>query len=138
MARNRLRSEGVKAFCSKTPRLTGNRPQAMYIACGLFPVSLGVFEQKAFTPSERNRFLAIFGACVAVLIVNPYGWRLMWSPLDMMINQKLSVSTIAEWQPLNLSNMEGKGVIVAIAVMVVANCIRGRKWKIYEMAFVFL
>ena len=110
----------------------------IYIACGMVPVSLGVFEQKAFTPSERNRLLAIFGACVVALFVNPYGWHLMWNPLDMMMNQKLSVSTIAEWQPLNLSNMEGKGVVAAIAVMVVANCIRGRKWKIYEMVFVFL
>ncbi len=110
----------------------------IYIASGMIPVSLGVFEQKAFTPSERNRLLAIFGVSVVAPVVNPYGWHLMWQPLDMMMNQKLSVSTIAEWQPLNLSTMEGKGVLVAIAVMVVANCVCGRKWKLYEMAFVFL
>jgi hypothetical protein len=110
----------------------------IYIASGMFPVSIGVFEQRAFTPVERNRLLAIFAACIAAVFINPYGWRLLWNPLDMMMNQKLSVSTIAEWQPLNLSTLEGKGVITAIAVMVVANCIRGRKWKIYEMLFVFL
>ena len=55
----------------------------------------------------------------------------------MMFNQKLSVATIAEWQPLSLSSMEGQGVVVAIALMVIANCIRGRKWKVYELAMVF-
>jgi hypothetical protein len=110
----------------------------IYIVCGMIPASLGVFEQKTFSPAERNRLLAILGASVVALFVNPYGWHLMWNPLDMMMNQKLSVSTIAEWQPLNLSTMEGKGVVAAIAVMVVANCIRGRKWMIYEMVFVFL
>ena len=111
---------------------------AIYIACGTIRVGLGVFEQKEFTPAERKQFLTVFGLSIAALFVNPYGWRLLWSPLDMMLNQKLSVATIAEWQPLNLSNMEGKAVVVAIAVMIIANCIRGRKWKIYEMAFVFL
>jgi hypothetical protein len=110
----------------------------MYIAFGMIPVNLGVFEQRAFTPAERNRFFAVFAACVVVLFINPYGWHLLWNPLDMMMNQKLSVATISEWQPLNLSTLEGKAVVVAIAIMVVANCIRGRKWKLYELAFIFL
>jgi hypothetical protein len=110
----------------------------MYIGCGLFPCKVGVFEQEAFTGQERNRLFAVLGLSVAVLLVNPYGWRLLWNPLDMILNQKVSVSTIAEWQPLNLSTLEGKGVVFAIALMVIANCIRGRKWKIYELAIVFL
>lgn len=110
----------------------------VYIACGCLGVNLGVFEQKAFTPAERKQFFAVFGVSAAALLVNPYGWRLMWQPIDMMLNQKLSIASIAEWQPLNLSTMEGKGVVVAIAAMVVANCIRGRKWKIYEMVFLFI
>ncbi|MDE3186519.1 MAG: hypothetical protein KGM96_03210, partial [Acidobacteriota bacterium] len=78
------------------------------------------------------------GASVAALIVNPYGWRLMWEPLDMAFKQKLSVSVIAEWQPLDLSMREGKMAVAAIVLMVLANAMRARKWKIYEMAFVFL
>jgi hypothetical protein len=109
-----------------------------YIVCGCFGLNVGVFEQKAFTPAQRNQFLAVFGVSAVALLFNPYGWHLMWQPLDMMLNQKLSVATIAEWQPLNLSTMEGKGVVVAIAAMVVANCIRGRKWKVYEMVFIFI
>jgi len=111
---------------------------AAYILCGCFGINIGVFEQKSFKPAERNQLLAVFGVCVTALFVNPYGWRLMWQPLDMALNQKLSVSTIAEWQPLNMSTMEGKAVVVAIAAMVVANCIRGRKWKLYELVFIFI
>jgi hypothetical protein len=60
----------------------------------------------------------------------------MWQPFDMMFNQKLSVATIAEWQPLSLSSFEGRGVVVAVVLMIVANCIRGRKWKVYELAMI--
>jgi hypothetical protein len=110
---------------------------AVYIVSGLFPVNLGVFEQKAFTRADRIQLLSVFLASAIMLLVNPYGWRLIWQPFDMMFNQKLSVATIAEWQPLSLSSLEGRGVVVAVALMVVANCIRGRKWKIFELALVF-
>ena len=110
----------------------------LYIACGLFSVNLGVFEQQALSRPDRIRLLAVLAASVVMLFINPYGWHLMWQPVDMMLFQKISVATIAEWQPLNLSSTEGRFVVVAIALMVIANCIRGRKWRLYELAFVFL
>lgn len=109
----------------------------IYIACGVFSLNLGVFEQKAFTRNERVQLLTVLLASALLLLVNPYGWRLIWQPFDMMFNQKLSVATLAEWQPLSLSSMEGRGVVIAIALMVIANCIRGRKWKVYELAMIF-
>ena len=109
----------------------------IYSACGLFSLHVGVFEQNAFTPKERNQLIAVFCASIVALFLNPYGWGLMWQPFDMMLNQKLSVATIAEWQPLSLSSFEGKGVVVAIVLMVVANCISSRKWRVHELAMVF-
>jgi hypothetical protein len=111
---------------------------ALYIACGLFPLKLGVFEQRAFSARDRGQLLAVLGVSLIALLGNPYGWRLLWNPFDMMLNQKLSVATIAEWAPLNLAKADGKAVAAAIMLMVVANCIRGHKWKVYELAFVFL
>jgi hypothetical protein len=110
----------------------------LYIVCGLFRVKVGAFEQEAFTREERNRLLAVLGSSVVLLLVNPYGWHLLWNPVDMILNQTVSVATIAEWKPLDLSTLEGKGVIVAIGLMVLANLIRGRKWKVFELGIVFL
>lgn len=110
----------------------------LYILCGLFRVRPGSFEQDPLAPADRNRLLATLGITVAALFVNPYGWRLMWSPIDMMLNQKESVATIGEWKPLVLSSLEGKAAMAAIAIMIIANCIRGRKWTLFEMATVFL
>ncbi len=80
----------------------------------------------------------MLAASTLALLLNPYGLRLLWNPFDMMLHQKLSVETIGEWQPLNLAKFDGKAVFAAIALMVVANCIRGRKWKVFELAIVFL
>ncbi|HZB87795.1 MAG TPA: hypothetical protein VE291_03975, partial [Terracidiphilus sp.] len=110
----------------------------MYIAGGLFSIDIGAFQQQAFSKPDRNRLLAVFAASVLALLINPYGWHLTWNPVDMILNQKVSVSTIAEWQPIRLGTLEGCTVVFAIALMVVCNCVRGRKWKLFELAFVFL
>jgi len=109
----------------------------LYILCGLFTIKLGVFEQDALSSSDRNRLLAVLGASIAALFLNPYGWELIWSPFDMMLNQTVNIGTVSEWKPLRLTTPEGKFVVLAICLMVVANCIRGRKWKIFELAVVF-
>jgi hypothetical protein len=40
-----------------------------------------------------------------------------------------------EWQPLNLGTVTGKAAVLFIGLMIVANCIRARRWKIYEFVF---
>jgi hypothetical protein len=109
---------------------------ALYFLCGTFSVNRGVFEQVAFSGKDRNRLLLVLCACCAALWVNPYGWQLIWSPIDMMLNQKLNIATVAEWQPLSLEMVAGKAAVFAIALTVVANCMKGRSWKVYELAFI--
>jgi len=108
----------------------------LYIVCGLFSLHVGVFQQAAFSRAERNQLIAVFAASVLAALLNPYGWHLMGQPFDMMFNQKLSVATITEWQPLSFSSFEGRGALVAIVAMILANCVRGRTWKVHEMAMV--
>ena len=110
---------------------------ALYILCGVFSVNKGVFEQKGYSSKDCGRLLLVLFASLAALVVNPYGWRLIGSPFDMMLNQKLNIANIQEWQPLNLSTVLGGAVLLGVGLMIVANCIRGRKWKIYELAFIF-
>jgi hypothetical protein len=109
----------------------------LYILCGLFTLKIGVFEQEAFSSQDRTRMILVFLASVALLLANPYGWRLIWNPIDMLLNQKQMMSIAQEWQPLNIGTGAGISAWLCIALMIVANCVRGRKWKIYELAFIF-
>jgi len=109
----------------------------LYILCGAFGVRKGMIEQEAFTPAERNRLLAVLGLSIGALFVNPYGWRLVWNPIDMMFNQKLNIANVMEWKPLDLTSVAGAAAFGAMCLMVICNAIKGRKWRIYELAFVF-
>ncbi len=108
----------------------------LYIVCGLFNLQIGVLEQRSFTTAERNRLILVFAASLAALMVNPYGWLLIWNPIDLLAKQKLMMALMVEWQPLSLGSSTGIAAAVAIVLMIVANLVRGRKWKIYELAFI--
>ena len=108
-----------------------------YIVCGLFRVNAGIFQQDTFSARQRNTLLTVLAACLIALIVNPYGWRLIWNPFDMALNQKLNIGNVIEWQPLNLEWFVGKVAAAVIAVTIVANVLHAKKWKVYELVFVF-
>jgi hypothetical protein len=110
----------------------------LYIACGFLRLKLGIFHQEPMAVAHRNRFFAVLAVTFAALFLNPYGWRLLWNPVDMILKQHLSISVISEWRPLNLSSPEGYVVTAAILLMLAANCIRSRKWTLFELLIVIL
>jgi hypothetical protein len=107
----------------------------IYFVCGLFHLQRGVFEQEAFTPRDRNRLLTVLVASMAAILINPYGWRLMTTPFKLM-GQESILANLGEWTPLTVNSLEGLSAILAICLMIVANCIRGRKWRVYELGII--
>ncbi len=71
----------------------------LYILCGLFSVKKGVFEQVGYSSKDLGRLLIVFFASVAALLVNPYGWRLIGNPFDMLLNMKTSVANRRNGNP---------------------------------------
>lgn len=109
----------------------------LYILCGSIDFTKGAIDQKAFSPEHRNRLLVVLGLCVAALFLNPYGWHLVWNPIDMMANQKLNIANVMEWKPLNLSTIAGVSAFGAMCLMALTNAFSGRKWRVFELAIVF-
>ena len=108
----------------------------LYIASGLFTFQKGIFDQAARSFEENKRLAGVCFASIVALFVNPYGWQLVYNPVDMILNQKLNIANAEEWQPLNLGWFVGKCALLAIVLRILSNCIRGRKWKLYEIVFI--
>ncbi len=108
----------------------------LYIVCGLFSFNKGIFQQIAYSTAERKRLFIVFAVSIAALFINPYGWHLVWNPFDMMFNQTTNIGNVAEWTPLEFGSLEGVAVLAGIGIMLLAACLRSRKWRIHELAFV--
>ena len=109
----------------------------LYIAAGLLRIHMGALAQDPLPAADRNHLLAVLAASLAALFINPYGWRLVWNPLDMMMNQKLNIASVAEWQPLKVSSFEGFSLVLVIVLMVLANLKRARTFKLYDLGLLF-
>lgn len=116
--------------------LIGMSLLVLYAIAGCLRVRMGAIEQDALERGQRRRLLAVLVACGLALFVNPYGWRLVWNPIDMMLNQKLNIANVAEWKPLNVSTLEGLVLVLAVVLMVLANLKRSRRWSVFELAVV--
>lgn len=108
----------------------------VYVLCGAFSCRIAFLQQSARPPETQRRLWLALAASAGALFLNPYGWRLVWNPFDMMFRQKLNIASAQEWRPLDLSTALGRAALLAILLMLAANALRGRKWKLYELAFV--
>jgi hypothetical protein len=108
----------------------------LYVLSGTFSISMGAIDQMKRSPALLKRQFFVLVCSMLALLANPYSWRLIWNPLDMMFNQSLNVRTVLEWQPLNLGWLVGKCAFLCILLFIASNLIRGRCWKLYELGFV--
>lgn len=118
--------------------LIGMSLLVLYMLCGFFDLKVGVFEQIGFPKEVRNRLLLALLGCLAALTINPYGLSLLWNPFNVLLSHGIQPVNVEAWQPLHLNWFAGKGVVLAILIMVIAACIRSRKRKVYEIVFVVL
>jgi len=105
-------------------------------AAGLVRLKRGMLDSEPWTPAQRKNLLLAWGASVAALFVNPFGARLVFSPLDLAF-QKLAIKHVEEWVSVNFHDARGKFVIVLLIVLLVSALLRPRRWVLAELV-VFL
>ncbi len=108
----------------------------LYAACGWVRLHHGVFAQDRLPLAQRMRHLFVTVISVPILFLNPYGWRLLWNPFDMAFGQKLNIANVQEWQPLNLNEVIGKALVLSILLLVIAICLRGREWDLFDLTLI--
>ncbi len=63
-------------------------------------------------PPEKRRLLAIAGGLsILALFVNPIGPKLLWYPLNVILNQPLNIGMVDEWQQTSFSDPRGVALL---------------------------
>jgi len=100
---------------------------------GLIGLKWGMIDSTCWTTSQRKKLLLTWGASLAALFVNPFGWRLVVYPLDLAFRQKVNIEHVEEWVSLNFHDVRGKFVIVLIIILLVSSLVRPRRWTWAEL-----
>jgi hypothetical protein len=108
----------------------------LVVAGGLIEGRWGKAEAVRWSPSQLRKLLLVFGASVAALFANPYGWRLVFYPVDMAFHQKLNIAHVEEWQSVDFHDARGKIVLILLLALVLGALLSRHKWQLTELGLV--
>jgi hypothetical protein len=107
---------------------------AVYIGTGLVEGSWGRVDAVRWTPQQLRRLLLAAGASVAALFVNPFTYRLVYYPFDLIFRQKLNIAYVDEWASVDFHDARGKVVLILLALVLLGALLSPHRWKLEEVA----
>lgn len=107
----------------------------LFIAAGLVDGRWGCIHAVRWLRPELVRLAVIGGLSGIVLLLNPYGWRLVAYPFELISRFSLGVSVADEFQSVDFHTFHGKLVFVVVAGMFLATLVRQRSWPLHEVLF---
>ena len=110
----------------------------VFVAAGLFDGDWGRLHSQRWTTSQLKKLSLVSALSVAGLFLNPYGYHLVFYPLDFAFKQKLNVAHVDEWVSLDFHSVRGKILFAMIAVTLLAALARKRRWRVDEAAFLIV
>jgi hypothetical protein len=108
------------------------------IGAGLVEGSWGRVEAVRWSPQQLRRLMITFGASVAALFVNPFGYRLVMYPFDMAFKQKLAMSNFEEWASVDFHDARGKVVLLLLVALLLGALLSRHRWQLGELGLALL
>jgi hypothetical protein len=71
--------------------------------CSFFKFRIGLLIASRWESRRRNMLMLALGLSMAALFLNPLGMKQILYPVDTMLHQPISLSTVQEWMPLAIS-----------------------------------
>jgi hypothetical protein len=109
---------------------------AIFFSGGLVQGRWGNIEAVLWSARQLRQLGAVMLASIAALFLNPYGYRLVFYPLDMAFNQRLNIAHIAEWSSVDFHDVRGKIALTLLIVLLLASLLSRGCWQLYELALV--
>ena len=110
----------------------------LFIASGLLEGSWGSIVARRWTRQQRRKLILVGVVSLAAVFVNPYGWRLVVYPFDLLLHQRLNLAVIDEWRSVSFQSFYGILMFVLASGMLVFTLARRRDWPLHELLFALL
>jgi hypothetical protein len=104
----------------------------MFIAAGLFEGEWGAIRAERLSRQEFKKLIGATAASFAALFINPFGYRLVAYPFDLMFRQQMNINNIEEWQSVDFHDPRGK-IVMALLLLIFASALASRRpYRLYE------
>ena len=107
---------------------------AITIAAGLIEGEWGSVVAHRWSTSQVKNLALTFVASLAALFVNPFGYKLVWYPFDLLFRHTEVIQSLEEWQPVDFGSAHGKFSMALIFAVAAAALLSRRRWKLDEVA----
>jgi len=106
---------------------------AIFVCAGLVRRDFGQVAAAPWSKSELRKLIVTGLVSIGALFANPFGYRVVLYPLDMVFRQSINVGNVEEWASVNFNDFRGKLVaLVLVAIFVMALSGR-RRWRIDDI-----
>jgi hypothetical protein len=106
---------------------------ALTFASGLVEGEWGLVVARRWTPGQLKKLLLVSATSLAALFVNPFGYKLVLYPFDLLFHQQRAMQYVEEWQPVDFSTGNGKLALIVILALLAAALFSRRRWKLDEV-----
>jgi hypothetical protein len=103
------------------------------IAAGLVEGDWGLVVTRRWSTAQLSSLLITVGVSIAALFLNPFGYRLVLYPFDLLFRQPANMKNITEWQPVDFSIGMGKLALAVTLALLAAAWFSHRRWRLDEV-----
>jgi hypothetical protein len=108
----------------------------IYIVSGLVEGRWGSVSAERWTPAQLRKLVVIVVASSAAILVNPYGYKLVWYPFDLLFRQQPVLDKIVEWQSVDFHTGYGKLAMLMILALLAATLLSPFRWELRDVLLV--
>ena len=106
-----------------------------------FASSLFKFQSTNVIPGPWNRTqlkkVATYSVLsFAALFANPYGYKLVWYPFDLLLRQQANIKNVVEWQSVDFQTGFGKLAMIMLFGIVAAFLFSKKRWELHDLLLI--
>ena len=103
------------------------------IGSGMVQGEWGLVVADRWRPGQLKSLLLAGAASFAALFVNPFGYRLVLYPYDLLIRHNDVVQGLEEWQPVNFGSINGKLALALLFLLIALPLISSKRWRLQDV-----
>jgi hypothetical protein len=100
---------------------------------GVIPRDIGPLAATPWSVTERRKLIFTFLVSCLALLVNPYGYKLLYYPFDLALREKLTVGLVQEWGSVNFNDPRGIYVFILLAAIFLMALFSSKRWRVDEV-----